>query len=142
MSWQRRRTGSCSSCSKLARSDVLRTALGSDPRRRSSQILGTVFLYADYTVPVEAVRSALQQIVRDAPLWDGRVCNLQVTNATEQTVELRALVSAADSGEAWELRVYVREKLLAYLQREHPGALPRARVVLTPESGEGGPPPA
>jgi small-conductance mechanosensitive channel len=97
--------------------------------RRSSQILGTVFLYADYTVPVEAVRSALQQIVREAPLWDGRVCNLQVTNATEQTVELRALVSAADSGEAWELRVYVREKLLAYLQREHPGALPRALVV-------------
>jgi small-conductance mechanosensitive channel len=110
--------------------------------RRSSQILGTVFLYADYTVPVEAVRSALQQIVRESPLWDGRVCNLQVTNATEQTVELRALVSAADSGEAWELRVYVREKLLAYLQREHPGALPRARVVLTRERGEGGPAPA
>jgi hypothetical protein len=75
------------------------------------------------------VRSALQQIVREAPLWDKRVCNLQVTNATEQTVELRALVSAADSGQAWELRVYVRDKLLAYLQREHPGALPRALVV-------------
>jgi small-conductance mechanosensitive channel len=99
--------------------------------RQSADILGTVFLYADYTVPVDAVRAELERIVRDVPDWDGRVVNLQVTGATERAVELRALVSAADSSRAWDLRVHVRERLLAYLQREHPDALPRARVELT-----------
>ena len=91
-------------------------------------------MYADYTVPVEAVRAELERIVRDAPDWDGRVVNLQVTGASERAVELRALVSAADSSRAWDLRVHVRERLLAYLQREHPDALPRARVELTRET--------
>ena len=107
--------------------------------RRSAEILGTVYLYADYTIAVEDVRRALGEIVRRAAQWDGRVCNLQVTGATEQTVELRALVSAADAGQAWELRVFVREQLLEWLQREHPGALPRARVSLL-RAGEGAPP--
>ncbi len=106
--------------------------------RRSAEILGTVFLHADYAVPVDEVRSALEGIVRDSPLWDGRVCNLQVTDAGEHSVQLRALVSAADAGQAWDLRVHVREKLLAWLQREHPGALPRARVALSPPAGAAG----
>jgi small-conductance mechanosensitive channel len=96
--------------------------------RQTAQILGTVFVHADYTVPVPAVREALQRIARAADEWDGRVCVLQVTNAGERTVELRALVSAADASAAWTLRCHVREKLIEYLQREHPGCLPRARA--------------
>lgn len=104
--------------------------------RRSAEILGTVYLHADYTVSVDEARRVLEQIVHDAPQWDGRVCGLQVTDAGEHTVELRALVSAADASRAWDLRVHVREKLLAWLQRENLSALPRTRVALSRETGE------
>ncbi|MCA9115084.1 MAG: mechanosensitive ion channel [Planctomycetaceae bacterium] len=104
--------------------------------RRTAQILGTVFLHLDYSVPVQAVREELERAVRLTDRWDGRVCVLQVTDFTERTVELRALVSAASSPAAWDLRVFVRERLLEFLQREHPGALPRARLeVVDPEGG-------
>jgi small-conductance mechanosensitive channel len=96
--------------------------------RRTSDILGTVFIHADYRVDVDEVRRALERIVEDCEHWDRKVCNVQVTDATERTVQLRALVSAAGSGAAWNLRVFVRERLLAYLQDEHPEWLPRTRV--------------
>jgi small-conductance mechanosensitive channel len=104
--------------------------------RRTANILGSIFIYADYTVPVQAVREELSRLCADNPLWDGRVCNLQVTAASEQAVELRALVSAADSGRAWELRVQLREQLIGFLQHHHPQCLPRTRVVLTRGDGE------
>jgi small-conductance mechanosensitive channel len=98
--------------------------------RTSSSLIGTVLLYVDYSVPVEAVRRKLTEIVHAHPLWDGQAASLQVTDAREQTIELRALVSAADSGKAFDLRCDVREKLIAFLLREYPGALPRRRAVL------------
>lgn len=99
--------------------------------RVSADLLGTVFLYADYTVSVEAVREELRRILESKPdLWDGKAWGVQVTNADNRTVELRALMSAADSGSAWSLRCHVREKLLEYLQREYPDALPRVRAEL------------
>jgi small-conductance mechanosensitive channel len=99
--------------------------------RTSADILGTVFLWADYTVPVEQARAALEEIVRANPLWDGRVCNVQVVDTTEQAVKLRALISASDSGRAWDLRVHVREQWLAWLQQNHRESLPRSRVVVS-----------
>jgi small-conductance mechanosensitive channel len=98
--------------------------------RTTAELLGTVFLYTDYTVPVDEVRKALQRILNEAPKWDKRVCILQVTNATEKTLELRALVSAANASDAWDLRCQVREQLLAYIQEAHPEALPRTRAEL------------
>lgn len=99
--------------------------------RTSAQILGTVFLHVDYRVPIDAVRQELQRIVEGCELWDRRVWGLQVTDTTEQTVELRALVSAADASAAFDLRCIVRERLVQYLQREHPDSLPRLRAELT-----------
>ncbi len=96
--------------------------------RQSSDILGTVFLYADYSVPVEPLRAELRRILEDTPLWDGNVCVVQITNATERTVEIRALVSARNSGQAWDLRCLVREKLIGFLQKNYPGSLPRMRA--------------
>jgi len=98
--------------------------------RRTADILGTVIIYADYTVPVEDVRAELRRIVEAHQKWDRRVCALQVTDATESTVQLRALVSASSASNAWDLRVDVREQLIAYLQREHPHCLPRTRVAI------------
>jgi small-conductance mechanosensitive channel len=99
--------------------------------RTESDILGSVFLFTDYTVPVEALREELDRICREetAGLWDGEVCLLQVTDASERAMTLRALVSARDAGSAWDLRCLVREKLLQFLQQEYPEALPRVRVL-------------
>jgi small-conductance mechanosensitive channel len=98
--------------------------------RISADLLGTVFLYVDYTVPVEMVREELKRIAESSPLWDKRVCILQVTNATERTAELRALVSAGDASRAWELRCEVREKLIQFLQANYPESLPKMRAEL------------
>jgi len=98
--------------------------------RVTADILGTVFIYVDYTVPVEEIRKALQQILQESELWDKKVCVLQVTNTTERTVELRALVSAADASTAWALRCEVREKIIEFVQRNYPHALPKLRAEL------------
>ncbi len=98
--------------------------------RTSAEILGTVFIYADYTLPVDAVRNELDKVLETAQHWDGKVKVVQVTNATERAIEVRVLVSAADSSSAWDLRVYVREKLLAFLQDRYPECLPRARLEM------------
>ena len=99
----------------------------------SADLLGTVMVHVDYRVPVEEVRQELQRIVQGTPLWDGRVWNLQVTDATDSRVELRAMVSAAGAGALWDLRVHVREKLIAFLQERHPQSLPRVRAEVTRE---------
>jgi small-conductance mechanosensitive channel len=96
--------------------------------RVSAEILGTVFLYVDYTIPTEAIRDELHRILKESRLWDGRVAVLQVTDAKEHTLELRALMSAPDSSNAWELRCYVREKLVAFIQKNYPDTLPKLRT--------------
>ncbi|MCP5423934.1 MAG: mechanosensitive ion channel [Gammaproteobacteria bacterium] len=98
--------------------------------RSSSDLLGTAFFYVDYTFPVEEGRKELKRILDASNLWDGRAWGLQVTDATAQTVELRALMSAADASIAWDLRCLVREKFIAFLQQTHPDALPKTRALL------------
>jgi small-conductance mechanosensitive channel len=99
--------------------------------RRTADLLGTVFVYTDYTVPVEAVRQQLHRILETTDLWDRKVWALQVTNANDHVVELRALMSAADSSKSFDLRCYVREKLVEFLQREYPDSLPKNRTEFT-----------
>jgi small-conductance mechanosensitive channel len=98
--------------------------------RTSADILGSVFIYTDYTMPFEPLRKELTRLLQATSLWDKKVNVLQVTDARENTIEIRALMSAATSPEAWDLRVYVREKLIEFIQREYPQSLPRTRVVL------------
>ena len=96
--------------------------------RTSSQIIGTVFVWVDYRVPVEPVRAQFLRLCQEAPEWDGRVANLQVTELGEHAMQLRGLASSVDSGKNWDLRCRLREGLIAWLQGEHPGSLPRARA--------------
>ena len=96
--------------------------------RQTTDLIGSVLLWVDYTVPVARIRIRLEEIVRDATLWDKQVVNLQVVDTSEGAVQLRALVSARTSEEAWDLRCEVREKLIAFLQKEYPTALPRRRA--------------
>ena len=98
--------------------------------RTGSQLIGTVFLMLDYRMPLAPLRDELKRLCREAPEWDGRVCVLQVTDTNEHAMQLRALVSSADSGRSWDLRCHVREGLIAYVQAHHPEALPRWRGEL------------
>jgi small-conductance mechanosensitive channel len=100
--------------------------------RTSADILGTVFIYTDYTMPVAALRDELTRLLEANPMWDRKVNVLQVTDAREYTLEIRALMSASSSPRAWDLRVHVREKLIEFIQREYPACLPKTRVDVSP----------
>ncbi len=98
--------------------------------RTSADIIGSVFVYTDYRVPVEEVRQEVHRILGTTDLWDQKVWNVQVTDSKEHTVEIRALMSASDSSKAWDLRCLVREQLVAYLQEHHPESLPVVRAEI------------
>jgi small-conductance mechanosensitive channel len=104
--------------------------------RTGSDILGTVFLYLDYTTPVEAVRAQARRIVEAAPEWDRRVFAVQVTDITERTMQIRILVSARNAGKAFDLRCRVREEILAFLSREYPECLPQVRSPVPAETAQ------
>lgn len=101
--------------------------------RTSADILGTVYLYTDYTVSVQQVREELHRLLQQSSYWDGEVWNLQVTNLTDRTVELRALMSARNASDAWNLRCEIREKLLEYVKEHFPELYPRVRAEIMEE---------
>jgi small-conductance mechanosensitive channel len=103
--------------------------------RDGSAMLGTVMLYLDYRAPIDAIREQVQAIVQASPLWDRKVCGVQVTDTKSSNIEVRILVGAGTSGQLWDLRCEVREKVVAFLQREHPEALPRHRIAGVAEEG-------
>ena len=103
--------------------------------RTESQLLGTVFLWVDYRVPLAPLRAELERVCNAAPEWDRRVAMIQVVEANERAIQLRALVSAPDASKAWDLRCRVREALLDFLQREYPDALPRLRAEIDDADG-------
>ena len=98
--------------------------------RENASLIGNVIVYLDYTVPIDVLRSKVQEIAASSPLWDGRVVNVQVTDFKRDVMEVRILVSAASSGKAFDLRCEVRERLACFLQAEYPHALPRTRLDL------------
>jgi small-conductance mechanosensitive channel len=107
--------------------------------RASADILGSVFLHLDYSVPVDRLRLELTRILNASRYWDGRVNALQVTEAKEHTLELRALASAADASQAWDLRCEIREKLIAFVQQNYPDSLPRIRGSFSAADVDGEP---
>jgi small-conductance mechanosensitive channel len=106
--------------------------------RENSTLIGSAFIYVDYRAPVAAIREKFTAIVKQSKNWDGRVVALQVTDAKEHAIELRALMSATSAGNAFDLRCEVREQLVDFLHREYPQALPCQRsevtMVGTPEA--------
>lgn len=98
--------------------------------RNSSDILGTVYIYTDFDLPIDKLREELTRLLNATDLWDRRANVIQVTNMTEKTMELRALMSAKDASTAWDLRVYARENLIKYIKENYPGSLPRTRLEI------------
>jgi small-conductance mechanosensitive channel len=95
--------------------------------RKTTDLLAYTYLYLDYTMPIEPLRLEFTRILMSSPLWNKKVNVLQVSEASERAIQVRALMSAADSGSAWDLRCEVREKLLAFVQKNYPQCLPRNR---------------
>lgn len=102
--------------------------------RESTQILGTLFLWVDYAMPLAPLREELDRLCKKVPeLWDGRVSNIQVTDTTDKAIQLRVLVSSSNAGNNWDLRCYLREHLLHYIVANHPDYLPQLRTNMTEE---------
>jgi small-conductance mechanosensitive channel len=100
--------------------------------RRNSSIIGSVFFWVDYSLPLEPLREELRRLCQDLPeLWDGRVIVLQVTDASEKSLQLRVLVSSQDSSRNWDLRCHLRESLIGFIQRQYPHCLPQLRADLS-----------
>lgn len=96
--------------------------------RTRADILGSVIIYTDYSVPFDEIRAEFSRALRDSDRWDGKVEVVQVTDCTEKTVQVRLLMSAASSPDAWELRCAVRERVVTFLQDKYPESLPRLRL--------------
>jgi small-conductance mechanosensitive channel len=100
--------------------------------RHGTDLLGTVEFDVDFTVPLDPMRTELDRLLSENDLWDGRAGSLAVTDAVGGYLRVRVTVSAPNSGALWGLRCAVREGIVNWLQRTHPGALPRWRVEQPP----------
>ncbi|MEQ5836325.1 mechanosensitive ion channel domain-containing protein [Marinobacter sp. NFXS9] len=110
--------------------------------RNTADMLGTVFIWVDYTMPVEPLREEFGRLLRTTRQWDGNVELVQVTDSSDQAMQIRFLMSAPDSSQSWELRCIIREGLVTYIQQHYPEQLPRVRARLVAsesgtESGDG-----
>ncbi|MFL9845330.1 mechanosensitive ion channel family protein [Flavobacterium rhizosphaerae] len=103
--------------------------------RKSADIMGTVFIYVDFKFPVEPLREELDRLLESVKgdLWDGQGKVLQVTNASEKGIELRALMTSKSSPINWDLRVFIREKLILFIQQYYPQHLPKTRIEMHEE---------
>lgn len=99
--------------------------------RTGSELLGAVEFDLDWRVSPSDMRKELDRILATSTIWDGRTKVLQITDAVGGTVRVRILVSAPDAGGLFDLRCYVREEMVSWVQRTHPDALPLQRVQLT-----------
>jgi small-conductance mechanosensitive channel len=100
--------------------------------RSTSSLIGSVFLWVDYALPLEELREETERICKDIPhLWDGRVCVLQVTDTTDKAMQLRVLLSSADSSRSWDARCHMRERLISYIAKQYPQCLPILRAEMS-----------
>lgn len=105
--------------------------------RDSSTIIGQVVWHLDWTAPVAEMRAKLDEFLRESDLWDGGVSVLQLIDTSSDTIQLRGLMSARNAPRAWDLRCEIREKMVTWLQANHPTALPRVRAEVLPDAEEG-----
>jgi small-conductance mechanosensitive channel len=96
--------------------------------RTSADLLGTFYIYADYTCPIEPLRQEFERVLKSTNLWDGKAQVLQVTDLFQNVMQIRALMSASDSGRLFDLRCYAREKMIDFLQKNYPHCLPKQRI--------------
>lgn len=97
--------------------------------RVGSELSGTVEMEVDWRVPMEPTRERLRALLESTELWDGKEGSLQITEALGGMVTIRAVVSARNSGDLWDLRCLVREDLVTFLRSEYPEAIYAQRLA-------------
>ncbi|WP_158827888.1 mechanosensitive ion channel family protein [Mucilaginibacter lacusdianchii] len=97
--------------------------------RISADIVGAVYLYMDYSIPLTSLRTEFERLMAASPIWDGKVKALQMTDAKDNVVEIRLLISARNSSDAFDLRCYIRENMVTYIQQNYPDSLPKVRAT-------------
>jgi small-conductance mechanosensitive channel len=95
--------------------------------RQAAANMGTVLLHLDYTAPIDRIRDKAAELIAQSKQWTGKLVDVQVTNTSPQGIEVRVLLTAQSAANTSDLCAEVREKLIGFLQREHPEALPRRR---------------
>ncbi len=98
----------------------------------TSHIIGTVYLYVSYNLPLDAIRKRLEDYLKTNSKWDGRVQNVQVTDSKEWYKEIRLLMSSADSSINWDLRVEVREDIIDFINENYPGSFAKIEMMNKP----------
>lgn len=101
--------------------------------RSDASIIGAIFLYLDYNVPVDKIREKARELAQNDPLWTGESFAVQVTDTTPTCIQVRVLVSAPDAPSAFDLRCHMRESLIAFIRDEYPQSLPQTRLMLAEE---------
>jgi len=100
--------------------------------RSTSSLIGSVFLWVDYSIPLDVLRDEAQKACEEIPqLWDGRVCVLQVTDTSEKSMQLRILLSSSDSSRSWDARCFLRERLITFINSQYPECLPQLRAEVS-----------
>lgn len=98
--------------------------------KTTANLLGYVYLYTDYTVPVDELRAEFTRLLKSSDKWLGQVNVVQVSNADAHSMELRFLMDCPDSGSAWDLRCYTREGLIKYIRDRYPQSFPKTRAEI------------
>ncbi|WP_432128235.1 mechanosensitive ion channel family protein [Streptomyces sp. bgisy082] len=100
--------------------------------RGGAQMTGSVFVHCDHSTPVALMRAHLREFLAACPTWDERGWDLAVTDTSPTSITVRAIVTAKDADDLWTTRCAVREELVRWLAREHPGALPKVVTASAP----------
>lgn len=102
--------------------------------RNDAQILGTVSLFLDYKVPVDAIRSRLTELLEKDERWDLRVAKVEVNSANEHCMEVRILLSSDDSASNGDLCATIREQMIVFLNEHYPDSFARTRIETQTET--------
>ena len=101
--------------------------------RTTTQLIGSVFMYLDYTFPVNALREEAKRFVEGHELWDKQVFGVAVTDNNADVMTIRILATGADSGQTFNLRCAIREHLIAWIQENYEDHLPKTRIEMSPQ---------
>jgi hypothetical protein len=99
--------------------------------RKSTQKIGTVRLYVDYKASIDALREHLRQVASKCEFWDGRVCEMDVSDCTVSTITLLCRLSATTPKRLDSLCAYVREHMIRFIASQTSTSPVRANIGLT-----------
>ncbi|WP_062204420.1 mechanosensitive ion channel family protein [Demequina salsinemoris] len=102
--------------------------------RQGSELLGSVEFDLDWRVSPQRMREHLEKVLTQTPLYDGRASVLQVTEATGGYVRVRILVTAKDAPTLYDLRCFVREAMVLWIQSVMPETAPAQRVLVSEQT--------